>query len=148
MTASRFAVSLDCSNALELATFWSAVLDRPVDEGTTEDFAAIGMTGSPVGQTEWMFHKVPEPRTVKNRVHLDLRCDSFEAEVLEFRTETSTQNRSWYMLIVTAVSRSPVTSQDDDRYPSGRTARLGGGVGLCCSANRATAVPVMIASAK
>ena len=27
------------------------------------------------------FQLVPEPKTVKNRVHLDLRCDFFETEV-------------------------------------------------------------------
>ena len=35
---------------------------------------------APGGQPRVFFQRVPEPRTVKNRVHLDLRCESFETE--------------------------------------------------------------------
>ena len=41
MSVNLYAVTLDCSNATELAAFWSTVLGRPVDEGATEEFAAI-----------------------------------------------------------------------------------------------------------
>lgn len=33
------------------------------------------------GAPRLFFQLVPEPKAVKNRVHLDLRCDSFDAEV-------------------------------------------------------------------
>jgi hypothetical protein len=43
MPVSLYAVTLDCSDAKALATFWSGVLDRPVDEGASDEFAAIGL---------------------------------------------------------------------------------------------------------
>jgi hypothetical protein len=42
MSATEFAITLDCADAAELAAFWSQVLDRSVDPGATEEFAAIG----------------------------------------------------------------------------------------------------------
>jgi hypothetical protein len=81
MPASLYAVSLDCSDAKALASFWSAVLDRPVDDGASEDFAAIGLQDSPDGQTQWMFHKVPEGKTAKNRFHPDLVTADLQGEV-------------------------------------------------------------------
>lgn len=76
------AVTFDCENALTVARFWSEALGRPVDEtdppGASEFFARIpGGDGDPM----MMFIKVPEGKTVKNRVHLDLDADDGAAEV-------------------------------------------------------------------
>lgn len=81
MPATLYAVSLDCADARALATFWSAVLDRPVDDGASEEFAAIGVADSPAGQTQWMFHRVPEGKVAKNRFHPDLVSAELQAEV-------------------------------------------------------------------
>jgi predicted enzyme related to lactoylglutathione lyase len=81
MTATIAALTMDCSDAATLAAFWSAVLDRPVDDGATEDFAAIGMANPPADQPFWMFTKVPEGKTSKNRFHPDLSTTDLEAEV-------------------------------------------------------------------
>lgn len=78
MTATLAAVAFDCADAARLAGFWSQVLDRPVDDGATEGFAAIGM-GVPQG-LGWMFLKVPEGKTAKNRVHVDLSVADLAAE--------------------------------------------------------------------
>jgi len=78
---SLYAVTLDCSNATELATFWSTVLDRPVDAGATEQFAAIGLQDPPELRPHWMFIKVPEGKVAKNRVHPDLVAADLDAEV-------------------------------------------------------------------
>ena len=52
--------------------------DAAVDDGATEDFASIAAdTDGRLGPL-LMFHKVPEGKTVKNRVHFDLES----AEVL------------------------------------------------------------------
>lgn len=67
MSATEFAITLDCANAAELAAFWSQVLGRPVDPGAGEEFAAIGLAGGSDGRPVWMFHRVPEGRRCEVR---------------------------------------------------------------------------------
>lgn len=76
------AVTFDCANAVTVSDFWSAVLGRPVDrEGdlsASEFFARIPGEGS---DPTLMFIQVPETKSVKNRVHLDLNTSDRAAEV-------------------------------------------------------------------
>jgi hypothetical protein len=81
MNLRTYAVAFDSSDALELARFWSRALGRPVDPDGTPDFASIGLTGDGSTAPRLMFAKVPEAKTVKNRVHLDLVTDSLDEEV-------------------------------------------------------------------
>ncbi|MGW4380653.1 VOC family protein [Kitasatospora sp. NPDC004531] len=68
-------VAIDCADAYELALFWAAVTGRPLDPdaapGDRETQVELG-GGGPV----LYFNQVPEPKTVKNRVHLCLRPDT------------------------------------------------------------------------
>jgi len=80
MAVSLYAVSLDCADAKALADFWSQALDRAVDDGATQEFAAIGLSDAGGHATQWMFHKVPEGKTAKNRFHPDLVTPELEAE--------------------------------------------------------------------
>jgi predicted enzyme related to lactoylglutathione lyase len=68
-------LTFDCADAQALAGFWSAALERPVDDGASPDFAVIG------GTPGWMFIRVPEPKSAKNRVHADLTAPDLPAEV-------------------------------------------------------------------
>jgi hypothetical protein len=79
MTMSVFGLSIDCADAATLAGFWSAVLGRPVNPGADAGHAAIDAT-DPASGPRLSFQKVPEAKTVKNRLHLDLRTGQFEAE--------------------------------------------------------------------
>ena len=79
MTTSVIGLSIDCADPVALARFWSEVLGRPVNPGADAENAAIDVT-DPASGPRLAFHKVPEPKTVKNRLHLDLRTDQFEAE--------------------------------------------------------------------
>jgi predicted enzyme related to lactoylglutathione lyase len=81
MSVQFFSISLDCEDAGKLAGFWSEVLDRPVDPGPTDEFAAIGLAGSAGTGPVWMFHKVPEPKTAKNRAHIDFVSPELDKEV-------------------------------------------------------------------
>lgn len=85
----RFQVTFDCADPAVVAAFWAALLGyemEPPPEGYASwpDFlAAIG-----VPESEWnranaisdptkerpriFFQRVPEPKTVKNRVHVDV----------------------------------------------------------------------------
>ena len=78
MTISSYAIAVDCVNAAKLARFWSAVLGRPVSAQPSEEFASLepGTTGPGM-----VFYKVPEPKTAKNRLHLDLTVAALDDEV-------------------------------------------------------------------
>jgi hypothetical protein len=72
MTATIGNIAFDCDNVMKVATFWSAVLDRPLDKGSGELFASIGGTDAARREPALYFNKVREPKRAKNRVHLDL----------------------------------------------------------------------------
>ena len=71
MTLQLANIVFDCDDVLAVAGFWSTALGRPVDPDGSEYFASIGVADEGAGE-RWFFAKVPEPRTVKNRVHVDL----------------------------------------------------------------------------
>jgi hypothetical protein len=84
-----FQVTIDCADPHRLATFWAAVLgykiqDPPTGYATWQEF----LTAQGVPESEWnsasaivdsdgdgtriFFQRVPEPKTMKNRLHLDV----------------------------------------------------------------------------
>ena len=65
-------VSFDAADALALARFWAAALGSDVDEDSTADKAFVEPAGWG-GPSIW-FTRVPEPKTAKNRMHVDLRA--------------------------------------------------------------------------
>jgi hypothetical protein len=65
-------ITFDCHDVLKVAAFWSSALGRPIDRGSTELHASIGGEDSERTEPAWYFNKVPEPKQVKNRVHVDL----------------------------------------------------------------------------
>ena len=88
MTVTIASITVDCEDALTVATFWSAALGRPLDPGGNSEFARIGFAGrrgregwAPANEPTWMFGKVPEPKTAKNRMHLDVIAPDPDAEV-------------------------------------------------------------------
>jgi catechol 2,3-dioxygenase-like lactoylglutathione lyase family enzyme len=63
-------VSVDCADPYELASFWSRVTGWPLsDEDNPGDPEALVMSPSPVPGL--LFIRVPEAKTVKNRLHFD-----------------------------------------------------------------------------
>lgn len=75
MTSTLANITFDCADVDATARFWSGVFARPVEDGASQFFAAI--RGSP----SLLFIKVPEPKTAKSRVHVDLAAADREAEV-------------------------------------------------------------------
>jgi hypothetical protein len=63
---------LDAADLTVAADFWAPVLGL---ETQHRDAAVTCLRGDPAERTTWV-NKVPEPKTVKNRVHLDLVRDS------------------------------------------------------------------------
>jgi catechol 2,3-dioxygenase-like lactoylglutathione lyase family enzyme len=71
-------VTIDCHDVERLVRFWAEVLhyrvtDLRPEAGTVEDPGDRDV--------EIVFVRVPEGKTVKNRVHLDLGADDMEHEV-------------------------------------------------------------------
>jgi predicted enzyme related to lactoylglutathione lyase len=71
MTSSFRNVTVDCADPLRLARFWAAVLGWNVyTDGDPE--VLVAPSYPPSGGPTLLFIPVPEPRTVKNRMHVDL----------------------------------------------------------------------------
>ncbi len=89
-------IVVDCSHPASLARFWAQVLDgyavAPYDEAELARLRAEGIEDpeddptvlvEPVGTgPRLFFQRVPEPKSTKNRVHLDLSCDRLEEELV------------------------------------------------------------------
>ena len=77
------AITVDCEDAAAVARFWSAALDRPLadEPAPSEDIALIGDLGDAPAVPNWLFCKVPEGKTAKNRMHVDMVAADREAEV-------------------------------------------------------------------
>jgi predicted enzyme related to lactoylglutathione lyase len=71
-------IVIDCADPASLARFWAAVLDYQV-VFSAPDEVAIGKDENTYPGI--IFGSVPEPKAVKNRVHIDLNPDDQEAEV-------------------------------------------------------------------
>ncbi|UNX54659.1 VOC family protein [Georgenia sp. TF02-10] len=71
MTASISAIAIDARDPRRVAEFWAAALGWEVRE---EDESGVGI-GPADGGAGIDVLAVPEPKTVKNRLHLDLRAD-------------------------------------------------------------------------
>ncbi len=71
-------IVVDCEDPRRTAQFWAEVLGWPVAE-SAEGYFWLSSTGEPWAPPPILvFVAVPEPKTVKNRLHLDLNpsgCD-------------------------------------------------------------------------
>ncbi|WP_169982666.1 VOC family protein [Microbispora sp. H10836] len=65
-------VVIDANDLDELADFWSRLLERDVTR-RENDWVSLG--------PDLALQRVPEPRTAKNRIHLDLVTDDFPGAV-------------------------------------------------------------------
>jgi catechol 2,3-dioxygenase-like lactoylglutathione lyase family enzyme len=87
----RLQITFDCLDPARAGTFWAAVLGYPVPdvEGwhnflrsrgrPEEDLNATFAIEDPTGARPRMFfQRVPEPKSVKNRVHLDLAAPAID----------------------------------------------------------------------
>jgi hypothetical protein len=88
-------VVFDCAHPAALARFWAAVLDgyavAPYDDAELARLRALGIDDPEDDPTvlveaagrlpRLFFQRVPEGKTVKNRVHLDVGAPDVDAEV-------------------------------------------------------------------
>jgi hypothetical protein len=105
------AIVLDCREAASLARFWAEALGwavRPYDEAEVARLASLGYTpetdpsvavDAPDGSVTLFCQEVPEPRTVKNRMHLDLRLSSAESDrLLALGATVREQHPGWTVM--------------------------------------------------
>jgi predicted enzyme related to lactoylglutathione lyase len=69
---------LDCQDPRHLAEFWREALDYRDHYVDAELAVLVPKDGS---TSPLLLQRVPEPKAVKNRMHLDLIVDDIEAEV-------------------------------------------------------------------
>jgi len=73
MTLSVGSVTIDCNDVAIVSGFWSAALDIPLDPDASPYVASLNRTGTALPR--FLFLNVPEAKTAKNRLHLDLLGD-------------------------------------------------------------------------
>ena len=65
------ALTLDCADPLELARFWAAVLGTEIDSTLGDEPHYVDLRTVP-GVPVLRFQRVPDRKTAKNRLHLDM----------------------------------------------------------------------------
>lgn len=72
---------LDCADPNRLADFWQAAVGFEVRTGNGEPY--VTLSSAPIRRplNHLTFQKVPEPKSVKNRLHLDLYSRDVDADV-------------------------------------------------------------------
>jgi catechol-2,3-dioxygenase len=93
---------VDCSDPKRVAHFWAAVLGYEVTDEEDDEIVIRGHGDSPA----ILFGTVPEPKTVKNRIHIDLTpTDRGQQEEVErilglgaTRVDIGQGRQSWVVL--------------------------------------------------
>src|SRR6478672_7363492 len=73
-------ISFDAHDAAKVAQFWADTLGRQLADGADAHNAVVLPGDITATGPRLAFHRVPEPKTVKNRVHLDLTTTELIAE--------------------------------------------------------------------
>jgi predicted enzyme related to lactoylglutathione lyase len=73
-------VVIDCADHGAVVDFWQAALDYERQE-VNEQYVGLAPRESVPGRPPILFQKVPEPKVVKNRVHIDFRTESRVDEI-------------------------------------------------------------------
>jgi hypothetical protein len=81
MTLRLGEIVIDCADHVVVVPFWLEALGDYQRVEVNEQYVAIAPLERAVGRPPILFQKVPEPKVVKNRVHLDLRGPSMAEEV-------------------------------------------------------------------
>jgi catechol 2,3-dioxygenase-like lactoylglutathione lyase family enzyme len=83
MAARILLTTFDCRDAVAISDFWATALGYEVNNSGSNPPELIELH-DPVGHGHPLFFvNVPEPKTVKNRVHLDLVTDLSMADEVE-----------------------------------------------------------------
>jgi Glyoxalase-like domain len=70
-----YEVVVDSADPIAIGTWWAERFGVPVEQGEDHDGPYAALVGAPGPPFEMVFGRVPEPKTVKNRLHWDVRGD-------------------------------------------------------------------------
>jgi predicted enzyme related to lactoylglutathione lyase len=71
------ALTIDCADPLELARFWSAVFGTEIDSTLGDEPHYVDLRPVP-GVPVLRFQRVPDHKTTKNRLHLDMLVEDLD----------------------------------------------------------------------
>jgi predicted enzyme related to lactoylglutathione lyase len=81
MSAVLREIIIDCNDTRRVAEFWSGVLGWQIQEAANDGYLWVSESGAPFPDLLLVFVPVPDQKSVKNRIHLDVSpvgCDRDE----------------------------------------------------------------------
>ncbi|MDV8071423.1 VOC family protein [Rhodococcus sp. IEGM 1366] len=78
MTTTFIGITYDARDAHRIARFWGAVLGREVADGASAVHATLLAAEPAISGPRISFLQVPEDKTVKNRLHIDLASTEYD----------------------------------------------------------------------
>ena len=81
MTLRLGEIVIDCADHQAVVAFWLEAMGDYTRVDVNEQYVAVAPAERAPGRPTILFQRVPEPKSVKNRVHLDLRGESMAEEV-------------------------------------------------------------------
>ena len=100
-------LTIDCADPRTLARWWRDVLEWSYLWDSEDDEEEVGIGPVDGGSTGWLFLKVPDLKTVKNRLHVDLRPPNGSDQATELerlltlgatRADIGQQDVPWHVL--------------------------------------------------
>ena len=79
-------IQIDCRDPRRLARFWGAVFGVAIDSTLGEPAHYVGLAQAGPDHPHISFQRVPEPKTLKNRLHLDIQVDDIEQATAQIET--------------------------------------------------------------
>lgn len=79
-------LQMDCDDPKRLAAFWSAVFGLEIDSTLGESAHYVVLAKAGPDHPHVSFQHVPEPKTVKNRLHFDILVDDVEQATAQIET--------------------------------------------------------------
>jgi predicted enzyme related to lactoylglutathione lyase len=79
-------IQIDCLDPRRLALFWGTVLGLEIDSTLGEPAHYVGLAKVGPDHPHVYFQRVSEPKTLKNRLHLDIRIDDIEQATARIET--------------------------------------------------------------
>jgi hypothetical protein len=100
-------LTIDCADPRALARWWREVLDWTYLWDSEDDEEEVEIGPADGSSTPWLFLKVPDVKTVKNRLHADLRPPNGSDQATELerllalgatRVDIGQQDVPWHVL--------------------------------------------------